>query len=368
MFKEKKVILISFIFCTLFIYFIVSNRPIKTPQHEIDMTGSTDILDFLDKLKKEDAIEEELAVKLDHILKKQSFRYMFLHYNRSIRPNELPETLFRDMILSLKFNDRYTLKMNKRADSMLPYWKKAYKDTSPYRKIAETLSLKTTQDKIQNSIDFANSWLPPSMQVPSSYIFFLAQGGSSAFVVPPGKIHKPSQGIDLFQLASKKGNFNLKDLLMMMAHESHHLGYLGYISQKKVSPLEMFLALTVAEGVANSVVNNLSKASGESLNFSLFPEKQSKEGLAEWKHYQAIKDDLLRKYLKDVDSLIVKYDEKKTHFWWGGKHKQRLYYIGVEATIEAYRTGGKKAIFELMKNPRLITKHMESILAGEEKK
>jgi len=47
--------------------------------------------------------EQVVGSMLDSVLQTRPYRTMFRHYNRSWRPNHLPEPVFKRMILSLQF-------------------------------------------------------------------------------------------------------------------------------------------------------------------------------------------------------------------------------------------------------------------------
>ena len=327
----------------------------KPCRQEVDVSGSIGMISFLEKMKKGSESKEDLTRDLEKLLESKSYKLMFHHYNRPIRPHELPENVFRDMILSLSFPDTYKPGENSRADSMLPLFKMAFEKLDSYEGLAKELSSSKMKKRIKEAVSFSQSWLPEDMKLEEFYLFILAQGGSSAFVVPANKAKVPSQGVDLFQIVSEQEGFEEDKFLMMVAHESHHLAYQAYAQNLEWGPGKQFLAMVVAEGVANAMINNLPDSKGNKIrSSSKFSESLSAKAQSEWENYQRDSSQLINRFLSDMKTLSKGYKKETIKYWLGGGSKQRLYFIGVEAVHRAFKKGGKEEVFKLMKDPGLL--------------
>jgi len=197
---------------------------------------------------------DEVSSMLDSALQTKSFQVMFRHYNRSWRPNHLPEKVFRNMILSLKFDNTYRKGDNARADQMLPFWRKYYNDLPLFQKNLDQLKKSNLKQSIDYGVAYAQSWLPPEWKIPDFTFFIIPNGGSPAFAIGS------DQGYDFFQLPrDSAGNIMLNELISTISHESHHLGirtdYPGKLTSSDSIAYE-FLSMFLGEGTAVKLGNN----------------------------------------------------------------------------------------------------------------
>ncbi|HEY2846869.1 MAG TPA: DUF5700 domain-containing putative Zn-dependent protease, partial [Pyrinomonadaceae bacterium] len=135
---------------------------------------------------------------LDVLLETRPYQVMFRHYNRSWRPNELPPSVFKRMILSLQFPEEYSKGENVRADTMRPRWARYYPDLAPYERQLHELETANLSRSINNGVRYAQQWLPKEWKIPDFYMPIIPNGGSPAFSIDG------SQGYDFLQLSQRK--------------------------------------------------------------------------------------------------------------------------------------------------------------------
>ena len=83
---------------------------------QVDVSACRGMYDVLTAMR-DGAPRDTVAGMLDALLESPPYQIMFKHYNRSWRPNHLPEDVFKRMILSLQFQGEYLPGENQRADA-----------------------------------------------------------------------------------------------------------------------------------------------------------------------------------------------------------------------------------------------------------
>lgn len=325
---------------------------------ETDFSACYSMLSVLEAMKI-DMPSEKVAEKIDSVLRTKPYQVMFQHYNRSWRPNHLPEQVFKRMILSLKFKEQYTKGENQRADAMFAFWQKEYENLNLYRKNLQLLEKMNLPKLIQKGVSGAQKWLPPSMKIPDFYFFIHPNGGSTAFAI------NGNQGYDFFQLdKTKDGLIDVQKLIDVISHESHHLGLNTKdktFKSEKDSLAFRFLMIFVAEGTASKFVDNMpggiiSKVSrGGSRNYDSAIKQI-------WETYSKEEQSLYMSFESDFEKI---YDgtynkdsiqNRMTTHWLSGI-KGRAYFLGAELFGAVYKAFGKEKLFEVMEDPTLLLKN-----------
>lgn len=325
---------------------------------QVDYSPCREIYTFLKNLKDGQSLEEAEHV-LDIIIKSAPYRTMFRHYNRSWRPNHLPEPVFKNMILSVRWPDKYTKGENRRADQMWPHWKKAYTNLETYERDLVQLESRDLQVEIQEAVAFAQSWLPPSMTIPDSYLIILPHGGSGAFVMPP------SQGHDFFQLAREDaGSFHLQTLAEIIAHEAHHLG-LDIPYPAGMTPTDSlvfrFLTVFIGEGTATKFINNVPGGwvprIGQLQDTPIADASRNPITRDLWHQYIENEESIFNRMCQTVQALSNHKMDKAAlnqdlrDYWMTGA-VGRNYFLGSEFFGAIYFGMGKKGCFQAMEDPR----------------
>lgn len=294
--------------------------------------------------------------QLDAVLATRPYRVMFAHYNRSWRPNHLPEEVFRRMVLSLRFADAYRVGENERADRMRVLWARFYGDLPGYEKRLRRLESADLEGLIAEGVRYAQAWLPAEWKVPDSYLPIAPNGGSPAFSV------NGSQGYDFFQLPEDgEGGLDLAALARTVGHESHHLG-MRTVPPPSLTPAEsvafQVLSITIAEGAATRFVSGApggcapagAGVRGNGLNAELTEAwKAHAAGLGEMLKHQA---GMLERALDGELSEEVLGVELR-EYWLSGKIG-RAYVLAAEMLGAIHYALGKDAVFAAMKDPRRL--------------
>jgi hypothetical protein len=343
----------SKLLCLFLILYL--NSSLKGQKIETDISACKAIVRVLEamKLGKE---KVEIEKQLNHLLASKAYKIMFQHYNRSWRPNHLPENTFKRMILSLKYPNEYTQGENQRADAMLVFWKKAFDNIELFNKDILLLEKMNLAILIQKGVKYAQKWLPTSMRIPDFYFFIHPNGGSTAFAI------NGSQGYDFFQLdRDKDGNIDIQKLIDVISHESHHLGLspkpISFKSDKDALAYT-FLMTFVAEGTATKFVDNMPGG---------FVPKARRTRIRNWdttvadiwKDYSSQENILFERFESDLAKIYAgEYNKDSVQFhvnqYWLSGYKGRAYFLGAELFGAVYKAFGKKKLFYIMENPRYL--------------
>jgi hypothetical protein len=336
---------------------------------ETDFSACYSMLNVLEAMKA-NVSYEAVAVKIDSVLNTKPYQIMFQHYNRSWRPNHLPEQVFKRMILSLKFKEQYTKGENQRADAMFALWQKEYENLDLYKKNLLLLEKIKLPKLIQKGVSDAQKWLPASMKIPDFYFFIHPNGGSTAFAI------NGNQGYDFFQLdKTPDGLIDIQKLINVIAHESHHLGLKTKqkpLKSSKDSLAYQFLMTFVAEGTASKFVDNLPggripKISKKgSRNFDVATKHI-------WKQYSEEEQAIFASFETDFEKIYNgTYNQDSVQYrittYWLSSLKGRAYFVGAELFGAIYKAFGKKKLFDVMEDPTLLLKTYNSAVAILNKK
>jgi hypothetical protein len=346
----------------------------KFPTVEIDTSALSKIYDFMKEMKAGKS-KDELSKELDLILDSKPYQYMFIHYNRQDRPNELPRDVFKRMILSLRFQNEYKVGEKKRADEMIKHWRRYYDDLSMYEKDLAAFKKIDIDKVIKSAFPFVQSWLPLEMKIPDTYLFILPDGGSSAYVAFGKEL---GQGYDFFQLARDKNNeIDIDDLVIVVAHESHHLSLkdstkISLNEFKKASDL-LALEVTsffVGEGTATKFMSNLEGGCVPKIDQIRKTIRFPEATLKLWHAYTKGEDEMFKRFVSLFEDayagkLTEEQYNKETSDYWQNSHKYPLppyYFFGSELFGAIYLGLGKDACFEAIRDPRLIFDYYDKAL------
>jgi hypothetical protein len=346
----------------------------KSPNVEVDTSALSKIYNFMKEMKAGKS-KDELSKELDLILDSKPYQYMFIHYNRQDRPNELPRDVFKRMILSLRFQNEYKIGEKKRADEMIKHWRRYYDDLSMYEKDLAAFKRIDIDKVIKSAFPFVQSWLPPEMKIPDMFLFVLPDGGSSAYVAFGREL---GQGYDFFQLAHDKNNeIDIDDLVTVVAHESHHLSLKDNvgISLKDFKKARDLLALDVAsffvgEGTANKFMSNLEGGCVTKIAQIRKTVRFPAATLKLWHDYTNGEDEMFKRFVSLFErayagKLTEEQFDKELSDYWQNSHKYPLppyYFFGSELFGAIYLGLGKDACFEAIRDPRLIFDYYDKAL------
>lgn len=325
---------------------------------DVDMSAGKGIFNVLASMKK-GAPQEKVSSMLDSVLQTKPYQAMFRHYNRSWRPNHLPPSVFKRMILSLKFQNVYSEGENERADQMLPFWKKFYSDLDLFRRNIRQLEKADLKKLIRRSVAFAQSWLPPEWHIPDFYVPIHPNGGSRAFAI------ETIQGYDFFQLPrDDKGNILLENLLLTISHESHHLGVNSSSSSSSQlgsfnSPAYSFLSLFIGEGTATKFINNYPGGCVPVIDKSRDASFDTPEVGQWWQKHSAAETELFKRFVETFEransgQLSAKDLQNEIGQFWLAGYVSPVYFVGSELFGAIYLGYGKQGVFVAMQDPRLI--------------
>lgn len=327
---------------------LICTLPMHAQEVEVDISACRATFELV-KAMREGAPRENIEKRLDALLATRPYRVMFAHYNRSWRPDHLPEAVFKRMILSLRFEDAYKAGENTRADAMLVFWKKFYDDPALFERKLRELESADLSKLIADGVRYAQGWLPAEWTIPGFYFPVIPNGGSPAFTIDG------SQGYDFFQLP------DVQSLVGTIAHESHHLG-VKTAPPDALTPAEMMafrvLNLAVAEGTATKFVSGSPPGCVPAIaevRFNTF----TPELTTGWKAHVANEAELVRHQVEMLDRALAGQLSEEAlgtdmrDYWLNGK-VGRAYVIGAEMFGAIYVAFGKEKVFEAMKDPRRL--------------
>lgn len=324
---------------------------------KVDVSACHTMFHVLEAMKS-GVSETQISSQLDSVLETRPYQIMFRHYNRSWRPNHLPVSVFKRMIMSLRFEDAYSKGENQRADQMLPYWMRFYNHLDLYRQNLRQLDNTDLTTLINGAVRYAQDWLPPEWHIPDFYISILPNGGSVAFAIDT------TQGYDFFQLPrDSSGNISWNDLLVTISHESHHLGMKTppqWTMSASDSVAYQFLSLFVGEGTATKFISDYPggcvSVIDEARRDSSFAKSEQGKW---WQKYTSEEPDL---FVRFVETFNRAYSGKLSasqlqtemgQFWLSG-YVSPVYFVGAELFGVIYRGHGKEGVFKAMRDPRQI--------------
>ncbi|SFF40461.1 DUF5700 domain-containing putative Zn-dependent protease [Thermoflexibacter ruber] len=322
---------------------------------ETDISACKAIFGVLEAMKSGKE-KTEIEQQINNVLASKAYQTMFQHYNRSWRPNHLPENTFKRMILSLKYPNEYTQGENQRADAMLVFWKKAFENIEQFNRDVLLLEKTNLAVLIQKGVKYAQKWLPSSMQIPDFYFFIHPNGGSPAFAI------NGSQGYDFFQLdRDDKGNIDVQKLIDVISHESHHLGLnpqsISFKSNKD-SLAYTYLMTFVAEGTATKFVDNMPGGFVPKVRKTRIRNWDTRVANI-WKDYTLQEKKLFERFESDLAKIYAgEYNKDSIQFYmhqyWLSGYKGRAYFLGAELFGAVYQAFGKKKLFYVMENPKYL--------------
>jgi len=327
------------------------------PKVDVDVSACRAVFNIL-KAMSQGAPREKISSRLDAVLATHPFRIMFKHYNRSWRPNHLPETVFKRMIMSLRFEGEYSPGENERADAMLVRWREFYDDLPLYEKTLLQLEEADLRRLIGEGATYAQSWLPPGWSIPDFEFSVIPNGGSPAFVIDG------AQGNDFFQLPrDASGSIEWDRLLGTIAHESHHLGNRppdpGPMAPADSVAFKV-MSLCVGEGTATEFISG---APGglvppvPGLRYQIFKgdaklsaawDALVPEEPAMFEHLIALLDKASSGALSDDDL------QAEISAYWLNGFIGRAYFLGSELFGAIYHAFGKEGVFSAMRDPRKL--------------
>jgi hypothetical protein len=323
------------------------------PHAEVDTSACKGMYAVLRSMR-DGAKKEQLDKMLDTLMMSRAYQVMFKHYNRSWRPNELPEAVFKRMVLSLQFEGEYTIGENKRADTMRSRWTKFYPDLTLYESQLHQLEITDLQKLIDDGVNYAQQWLPPEWNIPNFYLPIIPNGGSPAFTI------EGAQGYDFLQLGQQEpGRINLNWFVGTVAHESHHLG-MRPIPPPDLSAREMLaykvVLLCMAEGVATEFISG--PPSGRvpalpGLPFHVF----TPDLAVVWNEHVREEEEMVKRQ----SSLLARalagdltqdaLDQEMREYWLNGA-VGRAYVLGSDMFGVIYLAFGKPGVFTVLRDPR----------------
>lgn len=306
---------------------------------------------------KNGASKEDASLMLDSVLQTKPYQAMFKHYNRSWRPNHLPISVFKRMILSLRFEGVYSKGENRRADQMLPFWRKFYSNLELFRqnlKQLENTSLKTV---INGAVTYAQGWLPSDWHIPDFYMPIHPNGGSRAFTIDA------VQGYDFFQLPrDSSDNILWNHLLATISHESHHLGikiiYPAMMTSSDSVAYDV-LSLFAGEGTATKFVDNSPGGRVPVVDNSRDSSHYDAKGANWWQKYTTEEPDLFRRLITTFERAYSKklssteLQTEISQFWFNG-WVSPVYFVGSELFGAVYHGFGKEGVFAVMRDLRKL--------------
>lgn len=320
---------------------------------DVDISACRRMLGVM-KAMKEDPSAKVPSAMLDALLDTKPYQVMFKHYNRPFRPNHLPKDVFKRMILSVRYEGKYTAGENQRADSMLPHWKEFYANLPAHEANIQQLETADLKKQIDTGLRRAQGWLPPEWKIPDFYFFIHPDGGSGGFAI------EEAQGHDYFRLdRDDKGALRLDPLVATIAHESHHLG-LDVATPEGLPPSQSaafrFLGLFVGEGTATKFVDNAPGGAvprvdpSQKTNFNTEVEQAWRaHTLEERRIFERMVATFEKAYRGEL--TMGDLDKDMRDYWLAGV-KGPAYFVGSELYGAIYTAFGKEGLFAAMRDPR----------------
>lgn len=334
---------------------------------EVDLSACRGMYVVL-KAMRDGGSREKISSMLDALLDTRPYQVMFLHYNRSWRPNELPKVVFKRMILSLQFPEEYSKGENTRADTMRTRWLAYYPDLTPYERQLHQLEATHLNKSINDGVRYAQRWLPPEWKIPDFYMPIIPNGGSPAFSIDG------SQGYDFFQLSKEKrlGEIDLNRLVGTVAHESHHLG-LKIEAPRGLNPAQQMafqvVMMCIPEGAANEFISGppagrVPKLRG--IPFHIY----TPDLVAAWNTHVAEEEDMVRRQSDLLEQALrgqltqEDFDRELREYWFNGAIG-RGYVLGSEMLGAIYLAFGKETVLNVMRDPRRLFELYNRALAAK---
>jgi hypothetical protein len=327
--------------------------PATAQRVTVDLSACRGAFEILKAMRAGDS-EPDISAKLDALLETRPYQVMFQHYNRSWRPNHLPQPVFKRMILSLRFPDEYKAGENERADAMRPYWLSYYADLSLYEKELRQLETIDLPRLINEGVRYAQSWLPAGWNIPDFYFAVIPNGGSSAFTI------EGSQGYDFFKLDHlPSGEINVNSLVGTVAHESHHLGIHANVPEGLPSADAMayqVLILCIPEGSATYFISGSPAGRAPAFpgaQFQIFAPDMAKA----WADGVGEEENLVQRQAELLDRATSgkltqdEFNNELKNYWLNGTIG-RAYVLGAEMFGAIYAAFGKDAVLSVMQDPR----------------
>jgi hypothetical protein len=338
---------------------LVFSTPLPAQNVEVDVSACYRMSSVLVAMKNGKS-KAEVSAMLDSVLDTRPYKTMFRHYNRPYRPNHLPTSVFKRMILSLQFTGEYSPEENQRADQMLGVWTKFYNDPALFQKNLQQLKTVNLTTLINDGVNYAQSWLPSGWQIPGFYFFIHPNGGSGAFAIDG------TQGYDFFQLPrDSSGNINWGELVGTISHESHHLGMKGSYPGSMTSSDSIaydFLSMFVGEGTATKFVDNAPGGFVPEVDHARTSRGHAfgGEGVDSlWKAYTLEEANLFKRMVETFEKAYSGHLSDKqlkaeiSDYWLSGL-KGPVYFLGSELFGAIYHAFGKDGSFAAMQDPRQI--------------
>lgn len=312
------------------------------------------------------------AGELDQILAGPSYQAMFRHYNRSWRPDHLPPSAFRDMILGALAGGAPP--ENDRASQMRPRWDAAVSDIQRLSRDVRAIEALVDRGLVEDALAQAERWLPPGQAIPVQRVHLLLDGGSFPWA------HEGNVGVDLLQLprTAHDAGIDLEALGPMLAHEFHHIGLAaawgtaetGALTDEESLALR-FLRFLAGEGAAMKFVNNAPGGRAPALSTRATPDF-GEAMQADWAVYRreetalwASAQDLLLRILEGQATAQDMAAEMR-EYWLPGPPRVlgRNYYVGAELLGAVYHYAGWDAAARLMTDPRCLLTAFDEARSG----
>jgi hypothetical protein len=329
-------------------------RPSLAQQVDVDVTAVHAMRRVLERMQG-GATRGEVAAMLDSVLQIRAYRSMFLHYNRSWRPHHLPDSVFRNMILSLRFPAAYAVGQNQRADQMLPAWRRFYDNPALYDANLRQLGQTDVTALLRKGVRDAQTWLPPGWTVPGFYLPIIPSGGSPAFSIDT------TQGYDFFQLPrDSSGNIVWEHLAGTIAHESHHLAVRAEVPGPMSRPDSVayeFLSVFLGEGTATKFVNAFPGGCVPSIDPGRRDPTYSGAVREWWERYAAQEPDLFGRLTTTFERAYggaLSRDSLRAEIarYWLSGFVSPVYFVGAELFGAVYHGFGREGAFMAMVDAR----------------
>lgn len=342
----------------LMLLLLVPFEPLMSQGNKTDITSCETIIKILTAMK-DGVPEEKASIMLDSTLKSEPYRAMFMYYNDKVHPNQLPDDVFKRMVLSLQYKNKYTKGENNIADQMLLFWMSCYNDLPRYKKIIKQLTKKDLDRSVYLGVELARSWLPPEWEMPSYRFSIVPYGGISAFESDKMQVY------DLFQLPTElTGNILWDKLITTIAMESHHrsmrINYPSGIKTHSDSLAFRFISLFGEESTTSKFINNYSggfvPAIDKSQDSSFFNIVVQKD----WNIYATKESEIIERLISIFERAYngqltdSELDSEINQFRENVNVVSPFLFIGSELYGAVYYGFGKEGLFTVMRDPRQL--------------
>ncbi len=330
-------------------------------QHaDVDISAVRAMYEVLAALK-EGVSRDVAGAMLDSVLGTPPYQTMFRHYNRSWRPDHLPPSVFRQMILSVQFPAEYTAGENERADQMRPVWQRAYADLPTMLGNVRALEQIDLAARARAALDTAQAWLPAGWTIPDFPLIVIPSGGSRAFTIDQ------AQGYDFLQLPrDASGEISWDALLGTIAHESHHLGVAAHApslpepARRSDAVAYQFLSMFVGEGTATKFIEAFPggcvPSTAPDRIAPIYAEATAREW---WQRLSGQRVELFQRFeqvFAGAYSGAISRDSLQAEaggYWLVG-FISPVYFVGAELYGAIYHGLGKEGLFAAMRDPREV--------------